>query len=228
MADAPGIPGRHVILPWAPVQAPMQAAEAVAQKRIQEEPHDMVVAADGMMVTTDRLGGDGAPPNAAAFARRALSPELQGLGLPAEPAPTIPEEDRPDLSDFEEDVVSLAVALDILATMTRVMAVDPTILQRLTRAALHVGELGGLGEATVESLLTYAGTDVARARAQLTRALGSCMSEAAATPEETEAVPSTPESVARALQQVEAAAELTVREAILLLQAHEPFDYWLA
>jgi hypothetical protein len=164
--------------------------------------------------------------------RRLLVPALRAVGLPAEPHPSVPPEDRRPVQ--QADLISAAVALDLLATQTRKLESERTVLSGLAVVLLHVGSLGGIDEAAVERLLGFAESATGRNRASLARQLAARMQRAAAphpaddgkmAPLARTPRPTSPASVADALRRIETAANRAIGEARLRLEAQEPIDY---
>ena len=216
MPQPPGAPGgRHVILPWAPYQRPADPAAAAPDPARRQREEGLRIAGDGLAIGTRPEAGltlqgpaDGRAP------RRLLEPPLRAAGLPMEPMPTVPAEDRGALDP--EDLVSLAVSLDVLASATREISAGPTVLQQFCQALLYVARLGGAEDATLTGLMEFAVGS------------GGLLREAHAQGDDRPLPPppSTPQGVAASLRDIEATATLLVREATLLLDAREPLDTW--
>lgn len=215
------VQGHHVVLPWAP-QTGWESEDHTAAARARKDQFEIRVgdARLTMEGDGDRDGTSHAPRT------RLLDGRLAAMGLPVAPSPTISDQDRGFWSD--ERVVSLAVALDVLATMTRGLRPTSVVLQQLAQALLHTGELGGAGLEIADGLLAYAGSETGRNRGRLSHRLAACMTLAAGTPVQWPATVSTPSSVIGAVRNLEAMTELVVRDAVLLLQTHAPVDYWQA
>jgi hypothetical protein len=232
--DKPSLPQQnpYVILPWAAQPALLVAQEDTAQS---DEATDLRVSAEHLGVAERPAFARAEAPDQHSRTTE-LDPRLRALGLPVSPQPSIPSADRAAVAT--DETVALAVALDVLATMTRGLDAEPLILQRLTQVALSLGEQGGLDTNAKDELLAYADGELATERARLCRALGACLAAAAgglgddghargvvAVLEHAHA--STPASVATSVRRLEAAATLIVRETSLMLQAGEAVDYWL-
>lgn len=203
---------RGVHVPWA---SPLRVPERPSEVKETPAAASVNLKLGGYDVTDDSFNtAEAAPPH-----RRTIDPALAALGLPLEPHPTLPDEDRAHLD--EDHLVSLAVALDVLSTATTSLQATPEVLQQLVQALIYVGRLGGLDLPRVQALLDFATGEAASRRTQLSDELFQCQSRAAGG----EDGASSPTSVLSATRDLERAAHLVVREAVLLLQAHEPIDY---
>jgi hypothetical protein len=141
------------------------------------------------------------------------------------PPPTLPEEDTGSMQ--LEDLISLAVALDVLSTWTTPLRARPEVLDDLTNTLLRVAAVGGEGaEEHIRSILALAAGPTGAGRAALTGSLAELLGGSP----NVEGVPvpgtpfTTPGSVETAMRRVEAAARLVVREACLLLAAREAME----
>ncbi len=161
-----------------------------------------------------------------------LPAPMREVGLPHNPLPTIPAEDR---GEFDADtLIGLAVAMDVLGTVSKRCSsnsIKSSVLEEMVQNLLHVGHLGGIDSGKAQGLVNFAASKSGMNRAQLCKRLSACMhfaQGAAVAKTPGEAVSSTPKSVAQSVVRLEDAAELVVKEAELLLDAHSPIEYYLA
>ncbi|MEE8410368.1 MAG: hypothetical protein V3T05_12230, partial [Myxococcota bacterium] len=231
MADArANLDVRHVILPWAQNEASSDVYHAAARERVSADAYALRIADDRLNIGHDGLAPDGVD-REARRRRRLLEPQLRAVGLPYEPHPSIPPEDR--RTTPSSGYVSLAVALDIMCTLTRKLESKRTVLSELATVLLHVGKLAGIESTAVERLLEHAESVTGRNRALLTYRLAMNMQGATVQASESERGttqvaqlrPSTPKTVATALRRIERAADRTIKEACLRLEAHESVEY---
>jgi hypothetical protein len=224
MSDArPELNLRHVILPWAQPDLRLASPAELNRGRQQDQADAMKVGRDRLSIQK-RSERDVAERPPVAGSKSTLPP-LAAAILPFKPHPSIPDADR---GPFEtRGLVSLAVVLDVLATLTRQLKDGSTILADLTGALLEVGSLGGIDAKAEERLIAHAASRAGQIRATLSRQVASRM-QARPLPEAeitatavTLAVPSTPRAVRKAVQRVEAATEVVLREARLRLEAQE-------
>ena len=224
MSDArPELHLRHVILPWAQPDGRSDQAQEAARARVRDEAREVKVSRDRLAI--QKRGERDLPERGRPAAQRGIMPPVLPATLPFKPHPSIPDADRRALEP--RALMSLAVALDVLATLTRQVAGGDTILADLTTVLLEVGALGGIDGAAEERLLSHAASRAGQIRATLSRQVASRMqaqpmveSEVTATAV-TLAVPSTPRAVSRAVRRIEAATEVVLREARLRLEARE-------
>ena len=137
------------------------------------------------------------------------------------PLPEVPAEDR--TKTHPDSLVSLGVALDILATRCRRLPQDATVLTELTRAALHVANLGGDDTAVAQNLVIYALTAAGHERTRLSQELATPIYRSGVDSVAIDSVPeaSSPAGVAAAVQRLASAASLIVRDACLVLSARD-------
>lgn len=210
----------HVMLPWA--QSTWHGGNPIVERG-----GSLPVAAaergrDALLLGRDDKASAHAP------SRRRGGPLAAG-GHAARPIfrplPEVPIDDRGDYAPAS--LVSLAVALDVLSTLTRRMPTDALILDGLAAILLHVSALGGASADAASKLVGYARTAAASERARLSQALAGQAQESGITTVAAESVPgaSSPASVAAATHRLEAAAAILVRDARLLLAAQEGIDY---
>jgi hypothetical protein len=230
MADArAGLDVRHVILPWA--RRELRPDDSRARENVARDAHALRIDDDKLSIRHQAIVGDPID-RGRRSRRRFLVPALRAVGLPYEPHPSVPREDRRPLQ--QASLISAAVALDLLATQTRKLEGERTVLSDLAVVLLHVGSLGGIDELAVERLLTHAQSVTGRNRALLSHQLAARMQEAAApgpagAERETTVVgtarPTSPRSVADALRRIDTAADRAIAEARLRLEAQEPIEY---
>ena len=214
---------RHVVLPWAQPDLKLATPADLAHAPLRDEAATMKVSPDRL--STQKRAENGHPERSRAKAAPSGLPMLTPSTLPFKPAPSIPDADRPP---FEaRALTSVAVALDVLSTLTRKIPEGSTILADLTAALLEVGTLGGIDDLAEERLLAHAGSRAGQARAALGRQVVSRMqalplpvTEHTATAI-TLTVSSTPRAVTKAVRRIESAAAVVVREARLRLEAQE-------
>ena len=211
-----------VALPWAhQFDADPDAYQDAAQDRVQIDARDMHVRSAGLYGGSHDsvdLGGAGC--------LQRMPTELRARGLPARPAPTLPESDRVHLDD--DLLMSAAVALDVLASFTEDVEPGPDVLHRIAEVLTHVGTVAGIDEYTYNELLAHAAGELGQARSQMSRRLAGTVGENILTHDEGAAephLPSTPGTVVAAARRIEAMADAVVREAHLLLEAYNPVDY---
>jgi hypothetical protein len=224
MSDArPELHLRHVILPWAQPNDGPDAAQLAAGGRVREDALAVKVSRDRLAI--QRRGERDLPERSRIPAQRGVMPPILPATLPFKPHPSIPDNDRRRLET--RALMSLSVALDVLATLTRQVAGGETVLADLTASLLQVGALGGIDDAAEDRLLSHAASRAGQIRASLSRQVASRMQaqpraegEATATAMSL-ALPSTPRAVSRAIRRVEAATEVVLREARLRLEAQE-------
>lgn len=203
-----------VALPWAHPAFDPDSDRATESERIARE-------AQALQVHADRLEVGEAPEavaeRAAGQRRRGdvLPPELRARGLPYEPWPSVPEEDREPL-DLDA-LLTAAVALDVLTTRSKLIDGRPTILSELVETTVSVGVEGGLGEAGLHELIAIASGPVGMSRERLRET----WSDPELQPEGEEILlpQSTPQTVANALRRLESGGAAVIREACLLLDA---------
>ncbi len=220
-----GAIGHRVVLPWAPAYASLSKEESKAIHRVDEF---LRIEDGGNMQVKAELPQH---KSTGQSADRTLDKRLIGLGLPYAPAPCIPEEDRGALMD--EQLQALAVALDILTTLTKRMENAQSgdeVLPAWLRSLTQVGHLGGLSTSGLRKLITYAEGSAGEQREKLSAALMSALFAR----EQTASVgladgpaphPSSPAAVTRAITQLEDAAEHIIHDATLCLAAQEPVQY---
>lgn len=148
------------------------------------------------------------------WAPPAGEPAPKRLLMPA--PPSLPEADRPPLD--EEDLVSAAVVLDVLATRTRALAAAPTLLAEVGVTLAEVGALAGMDAERLAALLAHAAGATGAGRESVCRRLRWLASPAGA--ETTDA-----RAVASALRRIERGAALVLREARLVLEASTAPDF---
>ncbi|MEM6533756.1 MAG: hypothetical protein AAF654_14125 [Myxococcota bacterium] len=208
MSDAK-LPGGPVVLPWAHPAFDPDANQSIEAQHIAEEARRIEVHPDGMDV---REAPEPVSDLDAGRRRRrsALPPELLARGLPYEPWPSVPEEDREPLD--VEALLGGAVAIDVLTTRSKTVTAGPTILSDLTEILVAVGAEGGhehLGE-LVELAASAVGASRERLRERWSNAESA---DPLLLPQ------STPAAVSQALRRLEAGGEAVIREACLLLDA---------
>ncbi len=203
-----------VALPWAHPAFDPETDRRGESERVARE-------AQALQVHADRLEVGEAPDPIAEHGGRgprrleALPPELRARGLPYEPWPSVPEEDREPL-DLDA-LLSAAVALDVLTTRSKQVEARPTILSELAETAVSVGVEGGMGEAGLHELIQIASGPVGASRERLRET----WSDPELQPEGEEILlpQSTPETVANALRRLERGGAAVLRESCLLLDA---------
>lgn len=228
MSDA-RIIGQRVVLPWAPAYTALSEDRGSSQQDgddfLRVEVGSLSMAVGELpryhtMVTADRQ----------------LDQRLIGLGLPYAPLPEIPPADRGEVID--EQLLALAVALDVLTTLSRrtgQCAAGVTVLCSWVRTLAHVGHLGGMTKTALEKLADYAAGAAGERREQISSALLLAMSESEIEAEsKTKNRPTnqaasiqatTPAAVMHAIAQLERAAQHIIDDAALCLAAQEPVDY---
>lgn len=231
MADArANLDVRHVILPWAQNEASSDTHDAAARERVTADAYALRIAGDQLNIGHAGVASD-AVGRGHRWRRRLLEPPLQAVGLPYKPHPSIPDEDR--RATQTSAYVSVAVALDVMTTLTRKLEDKRTVLSDLATVLLHVGRLGGIDGTAVERLLEHAESVTGRNRAFLTYRLAMNMQGATTQPKETgsddtqvaQVRPTTPKTVALALRRIERAADRAINEACLRLEAHASVEY---
>jgi hypothetical protein len=224
MSDArPELHLRHVILPWAQPDSHADEAEAAASARVRDDARAVNIRRDRLAVRG--RGERDLPERSRSPGHQDGMPPLLPVTLPFRPHPSIPETDRRTLDS--RALMSLAVALDVLATLSRQVEGGDTVLADLTAALLQVGTLGGIDSKAEERLLSYAASRAGQIRATLSRQVASSMRAQPMAAAEvtgtgvTVAVLSTPRAVSRAVRRIEAATDVVLREARLRLEAQE-------
>lgn len=209
-----------VALPWAHPAFDPDADQALDSERIAAEARALQVHADELEVgeAPDAVAQLG---RAAPSTAKGLPPELRARGLPYEPWPSVPEEDREPL-DIDA-LLSAAVALDVLTTRTKPVQERATILSELAEVSVSVGEEGGLGDGGLAELIAIAAGPVGTSRERLRQT----WSDPELQPEGEEILlpQSTPATVANALRRLERGGSAVIREACLLLDALSETEY---
>jgi hypothetical protein len=129
----------------------------------------------------------------------------------------------------QEELVSIAVALDILSTTTRTLELNATILSTLTESLVSIGNLSGATVADQEALVDFARSDEGAVREALALQLSDAMDktgllqEEEETPHPTTAV--TPHQIRQSLTSVENMADQAILEAYLLIESQQLVEY---
>jgi hypothetical protein len=124
--------------------------------------------------------------------------------------PALPAADRVDLD--ERTLLSAAVVLDVLASATRRLDAQATVLADLAQVAVEIRGHGAEDvEARLEALVVVAAGDAGARRAEVATTLAALAGDGATSP--------TPATVAAALRRIEAATRIAVREARAVLEA---------
>ena len=208
-------PEAAVVLPWAHPAFDLDGDPTDAAGRVARQALRIEVQPDGMDVREAPDPVSDLNPGSRRK-RGGLPPELQARGLPYQPWPSVPEEDREPL-DLEA-LFGAAVALDVLTTRSKSIDAEPAILSALTEALLAVAAEGA-GEELPE-LLQLAAGEVGESRERLRQRWSD------ADGDDPLLLPqSTPHSVANALRRLEAGGRAVIREACLLLAALEQTRY---
>jgi hypothetical protein len=148
------------------------------------------------------------PENALRRAYAHIAAPLQRAGLPHEPLPTVPPEDRAQL-DLDA-LLRASVALDVLATAVAGLAPSATMLSELVAAAVYIGGLSGRDAGDYADLLQTVAGPLGAQRAQLHRHLAEVMNDAA--------LPCSPAGLRFALTDLARAADAAICACTLLLQ----------
>jgi len=199
---------RHVILPWAQIYEPPGAtlASRLADREIRavDRPGDI-----------DKRDLVEPAPVAPRFSPkpRPLTPALRSLGLPYKPHPSIPAEDQLPLDD--NDLISLAVILDVLATHIRRLSPDAAILADLGKIMLRIAALSGAGDTEITEILSHAAGPTGQGRVILRVQLAQILSAVTLADRGAEPVQAGPDEVASAAQRIVATTEQVIGEVVL-------------
>lgn len=199
---------RHVILPWAQVYEPpgVSLASRVADRDIRavDRPGDI-----------DRRDLIEPAPVAPRFNPKGkqLTPALRSLGLPYKPHPSLPTEDQIPLD--ENDLVSGAVILDVLATHIRRLSPEAAILADLGKIMLRISALSGAGDMEITELLAHAEGPTGQGRVLLRVPLTQILRAATATESEAEPPQAGADEIASAAEKIVAMTEQVINEVVL-------------
>lgn len=227
MAAPSDIQNRYVILPWAQASthdAMEHVFQALSRSRVQTDSFDVKVDSTGLPEDPSRI----ATYQKALKQNDSSQLETPPLGtLPYSPAPQIPTDDRPLY--VQEELVSIAVALDVLSTTTRSLELGESILSKLAEALLSIGNLSGATAADQEALVEFARSNEGAARESLALQLSDAMDRTRHTEEEEPAThPTTavtPLQVRQSLTAVENMADQAILEAYLLIESQQLVEY---
>ncbi len=218
----------YVILPWAQASSHdsiEHVFHSITRQRVQDDVHAAKVRSTNLPTQSTPTPPKQQPVPQKAAESASLAPPLGTL--PYSPLPEIPETDRPLY--VQEELLSVAVALDVLSTSTRSLEHDETILSKLTETLVTLGHLSGATDIDHNRLLSFARSPAGETRQRLAVQLSEAMEETrqlkTQSPRNHPATANTPEHIGLSLESLEHMADQAILEAYLLIESRPLMEY---